>query len=256
MFILGTKRSETAPNLAFHLKDCEGGYYLPEEEDFVVNYGRIGVCHKTDLNRRVENNKYKQLVLLREKEIPVPDHIPINNCLFENLHKRFPISKYTFPWIARRYKHSRGTDAIFLKSKRSLRKRKCRVLKRDYLVRYIPKIEEFRVHILGGEVGGISKKFRKEDIVKYHPHIWSRKRGWIQLDYDGELKNKLVELAINSCRALGYDFGAVDIISGEKRKLYVLEINSAPRLNRRRRKIYAKYFRKEWKKKMEVGSCQ
>jgi glutathione synthase/RimK-type ligase-like ATP-grasp enzyme len=38
------------------------------------------------------------------------------------------------------------------------------------------------------------------------------------------------EAAINACKALGLDFGAVDLIQDIKGNYYVLEINTAPGL--------------------------
>jgi glutathione synthase/RimK-type ligase-like ATP-grasp enzyme len=56
-------------------------------------------------------------------------------------------------------------------------------------------------------------------------------------------------LAQQAIDALGYDFGAVDIIR-RRDKLYVLEVNSSPGLEDRKLQLYADYFKQkelEWR---------
>lgn len=253
MFIIGTKKEETTSKLAFHLKNCEGGYSLPDEVDFLVNYGRIGLRKKANLNASLINNKYNQLEILKKNGIRVP--------MTFLLSEQYMPPRESFPWIARKYYHARGVDAIFLKTKGSMLKRMKRLKKRHYLVKYVPKVAEFRVHVLGNDIAGISEKVRYANVRSVneedgnpneisliaHPHIWCRYRGWVQIDYEGGHYETLKELGIKSVELLRYDFGAVDIILDVHDRFYVLEINSAPRLNHRRRQLYAKFFRKKWK---------
>ena len=122
--------------------------------------------------------------------------------------------------------------------------------KRHFIVKYVPKAEEFRVHVLGDNIGGISQKVRNETHPSPNPHVWSRDRGWLQIDYNGRYSEQLKDLGIRAIKALQLDFGAVDIMLGRDGIFYVLEVNTAPRLNRRRRKIYCQFFRekyREWK---------
>jgi glutathione synthase/RimK-type ligase-like ATP-grasp enzyme len=238
MFIAGTRRGEMAVNLAFHLQNCEGGYEIPEDCNFLVNYGR-GNMPNADLNPHLIGNKLTQLKVFRDNGLQIPDFYPINWNVSRHYH---------YPLIARKYFHTKGKDAIFLKTRGSWRKRLRRVATRHYFVKYIPKAEEFRVHVCGEEVIGISTKVPFEDEVQ-HPHIWSRDRGWGQVDYNGPHAEKLCELGVKALKALKYDFGAVDIFLGKDGKFYLLEVNSAPRLNRRRRKLYAQFFRKKYHEK-------
>ena len=53
-------------------------------------------------------------------------------------------------------------------------------------------------------------------------------------------------MAIAACNALGYDFGAVDIVMDRLGSLYVLEVNSAPALQvEDRLDKYVEYFREQ-----------
>ena len=247
MYIIGTKKGETAIKLAKTLKNCEGGYDYPFEEDFYVNYGRIDVRNIANLNARLINNKLLQLRKMRESnsDVNVPYYYE-----FYDRRSLLSVPNSFFPCIARKYYHTKGKDAIFLKTKFSLRRRLNRVLRRrNYLVKYIPKRAEFRVHVLGREIAGVSIKVKNREVSEHHPYIWSRERGWIQLDYnsDGRYYNELSDIAVKCCEIMGYDFGAVDIMLGKDGLFYFLEINSAPRLNLRRRRLYAKFIRKKWK---------
>ncbi|KKL52597.1 hypothetical protein LCGC14_2283850 [marine sediment metagenome] len=237
MFIAGTIRGDTAINLAFHLKNCEGGYNIPEDVNFLVNYGH-GILSSADLNGRIVSNKLTQLQIFRRYGLRTPDFYDID----WNRSR-----SYTYPLVARKYHHARGTEAIFIKTRGSWRKRTRRVNTRHYFVEYIPKETEFRVHVLGNDAVGISTKSAFED--RPHPHIWSRDRGWQQIDYNGRHSETLRDLGIKACRALGYDFGAVDIMLGRDGLFYLLEVNSAPRLNRRRRVLYCDYFRRKYNEK-------
>ena len=239
IFILGTsEKAETIFKLAKHLKECEAGFVLPEnyQEYFIISYGKYSPY--SNLNKNLCFNKFLALKKLAMANIPIPKIIYTPNPKL--------IPKHEFPLIVRKFHHYGGKDAIFLKTKKSMLKRLKRVKKRDYFIKYVPKKAEFRVHVLGEEIGNISQKEPYDpEAVTPHPHIWSYSRGWTIRDYDGEYNEILSEIAIKSVKALGYDFGAVDIILGQDNKFYVLEVNSAPRLCRKRRRIYAKFFRKK-----------
>lgn len=242
MFIVGTRRSETGPNLAGHLRDCEAGYEIPEGQDYIVNYGRHGMRNVANLNARVGGNKLDQLQRLMAAGIKVPNIYIIGRNVTPDY---FP--RHYYPLLARKIKHSQGRDIIFLRSRRSWLKRRRRVAKRQFCVKYIPKQEEFRVHITKDKLICVSQKIKHPDCSNPHPHIWSREKGWIQIDYDGTYTETLNSIGKKVIQSLDLDFGAIDIILGEDGEFYVLEVNTAPRLNRRRRILYAKFFRKMWK---------
>ena len=102
--------------------------------------------------------------------------------------------------------------------------------------RYIPKIDEYRVHVFSEAVIDIQRKAIRTDIpieqvnwrIRSHNNgfIYMRK-GIEKLSYLSTLK----ELALETIDRCSLDFGAVDIIYNEKRnKCYVLEVNTAPGL--------------------------
>jgi hypothetical protein len=248
IYILRPHKSETVPKFLKHLNNCEEGYNYPENKCFVINYGRS--YNKAHLNKSICTNKLSQLLTLKECGILVPDVLsfsPKDLLSYPSTTIKKFLTLDKFPIMARKEKHLKGTDIIFLKTRKSLWKRSRRVRTRDFFVKYIPKQAEFRVHVLGNEALNICQKVPSENFSYPHPHVWSSPRGWTLEDYNGEYTGALAELGKKVARILHYDFGAVDIGLGKDGKFYVFEVNSAPRLNRIRRRIYCKYFRQKEK---------
>jgi len=264
IYILASQKMETAQKLSSTLKDCTTGHHIPEDNMFVINYG-YGEQNNAHLNKKIISDKYQQIKIFKANGLLCPDVLSKEQVMFQrpSYILRHKIA-HLFPLIARKYKHTQGWDAIVLKDYWKLKSQWNRIFnKRDYFIKYIDKQSEFRVHVLGNDIGGVSQKIKystvnndidnEDDNHSYIPleadkYIWSRQRGWIQVDYNGTLIPTLKELAIKACRALNYDFGAVDIIRGLDNRFYLLEVNSSPRLNQRRRVLYAKYFREEERK--------
>lgn len=105
-------------------------------------------------------------------------------------------------------------------------------------VKYVPKVEEYRVHV-GPEGGAIfvqQKKRKVTDVeveqTKDQKLIRNHDNGWVFClpdDMEAEPLLALREEASRAVRALGLDFGAVDVIIGRDDRLpYVLEVNTAP----------------------------
>lgn len=106
----------------------------------------------------------------------------------------------------------------------------------DQLVRaplytkYVPKKEEYRVHVLDGEVIGVQmKKKRRGFEDERNTKIRNLANGYV-FCRDGIVEpNGLRDLAVKATAALGYRLGAVDIAHNvKKEKLVVLEVNANP----------------------------
>lgn len=93
---------------------------------------------------------------------------------------------------------------------------------------FIPSTREYRVYVVNGAVIDILEKRRIADHEQVNEFVrGSEETGWafcrqnVHLDYDAK------EIAIEAVKALGLDFGGVDILcSGNK--AVVLEVNTAP----------------------------
>lgn len=105
-------------------------------------------------------------------------------------------------------------------------------------VKYIPKTQEFRVHVFNGRVIFIQEKRKRQGfeqdanqkLLRNHDNGWN----FISNDINYANENSKQELeaeAIKAVSACGLDFGAVDLVIGREDGLpYVLEINTAPSL--------------------------
>jgi glutathione synthase/RimK-type ligase-like ATP-grasp enzyme len=101
--------------------------------------------------------------------------------------------------------------------------------------RYIPKQDEYRVHVVRGEIIDVQRKalrtnyIEENDGKKPNFHIRNLANGFVYVRGDVNPPESVFTEAKNAITAAGLDFGAVDLIFNNKRNTaYVLEINSAP----------------------------
>lgn len=115
-------------------------------------------------------------------------------------------------------------------------------------VKYVPKKQEYRVHVFRGEVVDVQRKARRKDVadenvnwkIRNHDNgfIFARGEALGDVPEDVLVQSKL---AVAAC---GLDFGAVDVIFSDKEQAaYVLEINSAPGLSGSTLDGYVQRFR-------------
>lgn len=97
-------------------------------------------------------------------------------------------------------------------------------------VKYIKKKQEFRVHVFNGEVIDIQEKRKRQEMDREEVDfkIRSYQNGWVFCRQDIRRPDNLREISVRAIRALGLDFGAVDVIYNEHHnQCYVLEVNTA-----------------------------
>lgn len=98
-------------------------------------------------------------------------------------------------------------------------------------VEYVPKKEEYRVHVFKGKAIHSSRKARKADVPEGEVNwkIRNHNNGFIFQHENFEIPEGVVQQALIAVEQCGLDFGAVDVIWNDKQqKAYVLEINTAP----------------------------
>lgn len=112
--------------------------------------------------------------------------------------------------------------------------------------KYIPKGEEYRIHVFKGETFFVQRKARKMDVPKDQVN-WKVRNlagGFIFANKDVDVPDVANQEAIWAVDALGLDFGAVDIILGKNGLWYVLEVNTACGLEGTTLEKYCEQFRK------------
>lgn len=136
---------------------------------------------------------------------------------------------WTWPgiYLVRRREHQGGTDVIPCVQKADLT-HAFADRRADHVTRYIPKVEECRVHVWDDTVIKISQKIRTDNSKPYSPFVWNFEHGFTFRYREERLPATVRYLAIQAVEALGLTFGAVDIILGEDGRWYVLEVNTAP----------------------------
>lgn len=97
---------------------------------------------------------------------------------------------------------------------------------------YIPKKSEFRFHVFGDKVIDVQEKRKKRGFEdERNTRVRNVANGYVYCRDSLNIPNGASDLAVRAVQALGYKYGAVDIIYNEKRnQSFVLEVNSRPGL--------------------------
>ena len=112
-------------------------------------------------------------------------------------------------------------------------------------VKYVPKKEEYRVHVAFGHVIAIQRKARRLECENPNWQIRNHENGFVFVHI--EPMGNLEDLAVGAVEALGLKIGAVDIIWNEKNdEFYVLEVNTSPGLEGRTIDAYVKAIKEEY----------
>lgn len=110
-------------------------------------------------------------------------------------------------------------------------------------VEYIPKQDEYRIHVVNGRV--IAKQRKARDRSNDDPdwRVRNHQNGFIFVREGFDTPDQVVTLAVGAVAALGLDFGAADIIYNARRgAAYCLEVNTAPGLEGQTVTDYAEAF--------------
>lgn len=98
-------------------------------------------------------------------------------------------------------------------------------------VKYVKKQEEYRVHIVKGEVIDVQRKARSSQVEDVNWQIRNHQNGFIFMREGvtaSTVPSDVIHQAKQAISALSLDFGAVDVIWNQRQeKSYVLEVNTA-----------------------------
>ncbi len=109
---------------------------------------------------------------------------------------------------------------------------------------YVKKRYEFRTQVFGGKPLRTTVKLKRKDTERESTKVRNLSNGYVFAnvpDYvDDDVIEQVEALAVKAVKALGYKYGAVDIIFNEKQgQAYVLEVNSAPALEGSSLEVYS-----------------
>ena len=121
-------------------------------------------------------------------------------------------------------------------------------VKAPLYTRYIPKKDEFRVHVVNGVVVDVQRKVVKKEKLDSGEDInWKIRNlgnGFIYQRENIVVPDEVKAVSTKAVEQIGLDFGAVDVVVDVKtQKPYVLEINTAPGITGATVKAYATAFK-------------
>lgn len=115
---------------------------------------------------------------------------------------------------------------------------------------YIKKKDEYRVHIVNGEIIDFQRKALRPGVGVGDGQRWlvrNLMNGFIYVRGQVELPEDVKTQSLKSYALSGLDFGAFDVIWNDKQKqAYVLEVNTAPGLIGTTLTKYAEAFKKHY----------
>ena len=196
--------------------------YKPKIYDHIVNFGNSKMKYLPNYNKpesiSKSINKLKTLECLKEHGVP---HVKFTTDYSEakiwidngkTVVVRTILTGFGGAGIILANTHEQLTEALLY-------------------TEYKPKKHEYRVHVFNGEVISVSWK-RKKKGAEINHKIRNFNNGWVYSRQKlEEVSDSLKKIAVDTTKALGLFFGAVDIIYNEKENMYyVLEVNTAPGL--------------------------
>ena len=158
-------------------------------------------------------NKLQALGQFRKKHIMIPLTITLE-------HATNLINLKAGPWFGRNISHAKGKDIKIFETGEEVQ----RLGDKDFYTLYVPHTEELRVWVFQGKAFAIYQKHFKKPGLDNYKNLECRS----ELREDLLHTRRLTEKAAEAVDALKMDFGAVDILHGEDKGYYVLEVNSMP----------------------------
>lgn len=229
-----TYSGKSAPS-AQNIADCSDDIFTRRSYRGDINWGRN--IARTELNPDIRNstNKKRMRMLFAEHGVPAPK-------LYIDIEEIEAVINSGGSLIGRSTYHSKGRGFWKVNTIEGLRRSLQGTRKKKPATHFMEVIEaprEYRVHIFKGRSIRISEKSFADNNDK-HDYITVRPQHNI-----GHVRRA----AKKAIKAIGLDFGAVDILANDER-CWVLEVNAAPGLGGTMPAVYAKAFRKhergEW----------
>lgn len=169
-------------------------------------------------------NKLTCFNILKEHGVCIPEYTTDKDVVRKSIHE----GEGSVTWLARHTLTGSGGKGI------SILNNFLDIPDAPLYVKYIPKKYEVRIHVANGKCFDVQQKmFRRGQGKDVNHKIRSHDNGFIFVRHGLSIPEAYLTLckqqAETAVKALGMDFGAVDVIYNERHaKAYVLEINSSP----------------------------
>jgi glutathione synthase/RimK-type ligase-like ATP-grasp enzyme len=189
------------------------------------------VYNKKDAILKASNKKNCRLIWQESNNVRVPKTVATKE---EALLLQFPI-------VVRPVSHFQGRDFTFINTKEELNSMQLNFP--AYFSEFINKDKEYRVHLAHSKALLVQEKLKECGNAKDYK-VWNHGLNGFKFKclMQQDAPKKAIEYAINACRKIGLDFGAVDIMK-KGDKYYVLEVNTSPSVDGLTAEKYGKYFK-------------
>lgn len=218
--------------------------FRPQPDDVIINWGCtaqrfwVGTYINEPSKVHIAGSKFESLIMMQLSGVQVPEFTTDWNRALDWLQNE------EYKVIARTV--DRGHAGIGM----HLMLGDADFMEAPLYVKYVPKKQEYRVHVMGGEVVDIQQKRihngldqHAKDAINYQ--IRTAANGWVYCRQDLDVPAGIREQAIQAVESLGLDFGAVDIGYTElNRRVTVYEVNTAPGLEGQTVQSYAQHLRR------------
>jgi len=174
--------------------------------------------------RKIENEEIKRQIICNK------------NVISSKLKKKLLMIKAG----VRTPKCSSKLPAIIKPGNRIIYRYEKLLLENSYIEEFIEAKLEYRIHVFRNS---FHYAFHVDEKKGGDGLIRNLENGWIfqEISEFNDLVIQVINESIKAVRALDYDFGAVDVLVSKDDQIYILEVNSAPGI--KRRKLIEKYVR-------------
>ena len=234
----GSKSAKAlAEGLGGRVLKLEGSKFIPRHGDKIINWGCSGpinlngsqtvqlINHPNSI--RDAANKLTAFQMMKEAGVSVP--------LFAA--RREDVSWPGITVVRHRLSGHSGEGIEIVDAGRDLPNA-------PLYVQYIPKKDEYRVHVVGTSIIAVQRKAKRNDADEVNWKVRNHSNGFVFVRNDVRAPDRVLDEARNAVRALGLDFGAADVIwNAKQQQAYVLEVNTAPGLEGQTVDDYVNGFR-------------
>lgn len=211
----------------------ENSKYKGRPDRIVINWGSSQVPEQISKSRVINKpevvaicaNKLKFFEALSGQDVSIPDWTNSYDVAVKWVGDGFTV-------CARTVLSGHSATGLVLMDKDNPKS----FVKAPLYTKYVPKQDEYRVHVVDGKVIDIQRKALRNGWVEEHGtdvnyKVRNLANGFVYIRQDVNAPKQVSEQAIKAMEIIGLDFGAVDVIYNLKNaRAYVLEINTAPGL--------------------------
>lgn len=213
-----------------------GSSYVPKSSDIVINWGSsscpdFGPATTLNVNVNTAQCKLAAFKALSEAGVSIPK--------FWESQSDIPVENY--PVVARTILRGHSGNGIVMLSGNQDQ------VNAPLYTQYVKKKDEYRVHVFKEKPFFVQRKARKSSVETPNWQIRNLAGGFVFVEQDiASVPASVLTEAVAAIKAVGVDFGGVDIIWNEnQKKAYALEINSACGLEERTALKYKEAFYEE-----------